>query len=420
MSVNNAFVFSVWNARIRHAICCRFGFIPSLLWLLFCILMWREEEIVVPSSTDENNQSRMQVEALIFDNESNPISSNRDEASEQRKWSTSQSLFLAIAFSFSRLSIALTVSDNCICYERFFYFDFLLSYCHFFINYISAVDDPIFSSRHYSLSDWIRLPERKQCPTVSSAHFLSSGLFEKWGRESHRHVSTSLLPEAKGWDGTDKTRSTRSIFKAHIHGEKDERRRQSKSGIQRAKRRKPSDRVPINNSLSRAHSSPNFIHALETKVPLKSNQGEQCEWQEKTAGNTIDLAMFIEHSNDNNDGIGQTREKKKKENLIDRETTHQLSIERLFRVCLRFQSVTDTREHIEMNKQLSFVFSGIFLLFSCNQPRISFGQHASYRHYSRHPTEQTSYDNETLINSEDDSHMCHLSVRCPNAPSLCK
>lgn len=78
-------------------------------------------------------------------------------------------------------------------------------------------------------------------------------------------------------------------------------------------------------SLARAHSSPNFIHALETKVPLKSNQGEQYEWQEKTAGNTIDLAMFIEHSNGNNDGIGQTREK---EGKLDRQSNYSPTLDR--------------------------------------------------------------------------------------------
>ncbi|CAF2592741.1 unnamed protein product [Rotaria sp. Silwood2] len=44
--------------------------------------------------------------------------------------------------------------------------------------------------------------------------------------------------------------------------------------------------------------------------------------------------------------------------------------------------------------------------------------HYPYKHYSRHPVGETIYDNETITGNDDDSDMCHLSVRCPSVPSL--
>mgnify|MGYP006892766156 FL=1 len=55
------------------------------------------------------------------------------------------------------------------------------------------------------------------------------------------------------------------------------------------------------------------------------------------------------------------------------------------------------------------------LVFICSLERIH-AEYYSYKHYSRHPT----YDNRTMMNNEDDSNMCHLSVRCPAIPALCK
>ncbi len=43
-----------------------------------------------------------------------------------------------------------------------------------------------------------------------------------------------------------------------------------------------------------------------------------------------------------------------------------------------------------------------------------------YKHYSRHPTGEITYDNETISGNDDDSNMCHLSVRCPTIPMLGK
>ena len=47
-------------------------------------------------------------------------------------------------------------------------------------------------------------------------------------------------------------------------------------------------------------------------------------------------------------------------------------------------------------------------------------QKTSYRHYSRHSQTETHYENQTIPQHEDDSNMCHLSVRCPAIPTLCK
>jgi hypothetical protein len=47
-------------------------------------------------------------------------------------------------------------------------------------------------------------------------------------------------------------------------------------------------------------------------------------------------------------------------------------------------------------------------------------QHPSYRHYSRQSPSESIYDNQTNMSYDDDNNMCHLSVRCPSVPNLCK
>ncbi|CAF3777628.1 unnamed protein product [Rotaria magnacalcarata] len=46
-------------------------------------------------------------------------------------------------------------------------------------------------------------------------------------------------------------------------------------------------------------------------------------------------------------------------------------------------------------------------------------QYYPYKHYSRHPTSENIYDNETINGNDDDSNMCHITVRCPTVPNLC-
>jgi hypothetical protein len=66
-------------------------------------------------------------------------------------------------------------------------------------------------------------------------------------------------------------------------------------------------------------------------------------------------------------------------------------------------------------------FSLILTILCCfNKHQILFTQNLPYRHYARHPISDTVYQNQTLIGTDDDSNMCQLSVRCPNAPILCK
>jgi hypothetical protein len=60
---------------------------------------------------------------------------------------------------------------------------------------------------------------------------------------------------------------------------------------------------------------------------------------------------------------------------------------------------------------------GIFILFSIFQQFKT--QSQPYKHYSRHHTGETTYDNETISGNDDDGGMCHLSVRCPAIPSFC-
>ncbi|CAF1545893.1 unnamed protein product [Rotaria magnacalcarata] len=45
-------------------------------------------------------------------------------------------------------------------------------------------------------------------------------------------------------------------------------------------------------------------------------------------------------------------------------------------------------------------------------------QYYPYKHYSRHPTSENIYDNETINGNDDDSNMCHITVRCPTVPNL--
>ncbi|CAF1041110.1 unnamed protein product [Rotaria sordida] len=45
-------------------------------------------------------------------------------------------------------------------------------------------------------------------------------------------------------------------------------------------------------------------------------------------------------------------------------------------------------------------------------------QHYPYKHYSRHPVSESIYDNTTITEYDDNSDMCHLSVRCPSVSNL--
>jgi hypothetical protein len=63
----------------------------------------------------------------------------------------------------------------------------------------------------------------------------------------------------------------------------------------------------------------------------------------------------------------------------------------------------------------------IFTIVYCfDKYQILLAQNYPYRHYSRQPISETSYDNQTLIGTDEDSNMCHLSVRCPSVTPLCK
>lgn len=59
----------------------------------------------------------------------------------------------------------------------------------------------------------------------------------------------------------------------------------------------------------------------------------------------------------------------------------------------------------------------IFMLWSCCE-RVR-TEHPAYKHYSRQPSTEPIYTNTTNADYEDDSNMCHLSVRCPAIPTLC-
>ncbi|CAF4974834.1 unnamed protein product, partial [Rotaria sp. Silwood1] len=45
-------------------------------------------------------------------------------------------------------------------------------------------------------------------------------------------------------------------------------------------------------------------------------------------------------------------------------------------------------------------------------------QYYPYKHYSRHSVNEPIYDNETIVEHDDDNGMCHLTVRCPSVPTL--
>lgn len=46
-------------------------------------------------------------------------------------------------------------------------------------------------------------------------------------------------------------------------------------------------------------------------------------------------------------------------------------------------------------------------------------QYHPYKHYARHPANENIYENATMAEQDDESDMCHLTVRCPAIPNLC-
>ena len=56
------------------------------------------------------------------------------------------------------------------------------------------------------------------------------------------------------------------------------------------------------------------------------------------------------------------------------------------------------------------------LLYFIHKHQILCTQNYPYKHYARHPTSDTVYENQTLTGTNDDGGMCQLSVKCPNAP----
>ncbi len=61
------------------------------------------------------------------------------------------------------------------------------------------------------------------------------------------------------------------------------------------------------------------------------------------------------------------------------------------------------------------------IFYFIHKHQILCAQNQPYKHYARHPPiSDTTYDNQTLTGTNDDGNMCQLSVRCPNAPLLCK
>jgi hypothetical protein len=62
----------------------------------------------------------------------------------------------------------------------------------------------------------------------------------------------------------------------------------------------------------------------------------------------------------------------------------------------------------------------ILIIYFYSEQHLLFAQQYPYKHYSRHPASETGYNNETISGNEEDSNMCHLSVRCPSIPTLCK
>lgn len=63
----------------------------------------------------------------------------------------------------------------------------------------------------------------------------------------------------------------------------------------------------------------------------------------------------------------------------------------------------------------------LFIIILFSYLTHSQAQFIPYKHYSRHPIGDTIYDNQTITeNNDDDNGMCHLTVRCPAVPALCK
>ncbi len=92
-------------------------------------------------------------------------------------------------------------------------------------------------------------------------------------------------------------------------------------------------------------------------------------------------------------------------------------------VCIQNRSINRRRKknqqiEKEFDQIMMHFIVWIFILFSSFEQIKT--QNHPYKHYSRHPTGETIYDNNTISGNEDDSSMCHLSVRCPAIPSFCK
>jgi hypothetical protein len=70
---------------------------------------------------------------------------------------------------------------------------------------------------------------------------------------------------------------------------------------------------------------------------------------------------------------------------------------------------------------MNSLFFILIIFYYFDKYQILLAQNYPYRHYSRQPISQNIYDNQTLIGTDDDDgNMCHLSVRCPGVPTLCK
>ncbi|CAF0966422.1 unnamed protein product [Adineta steineri] len=61
----------------------------------------------------------------------------------------------------------------------------------------------------------------------------------------------------------------------------------------------------------------------------------------------------------------------------------------------------------------------IFIIFyHFDKYQVLLAENHPYRHYSRQQNNDNSYANATLNNPDDDSNMCHLSVRCPTLSTI--
>jgi len=68
---------------------------------------------------------------------------------------------------------------------------------------------------------------------------------------------------------------------------------------------------------------------------------------------------------------------------------------------------------------MKFSFLVVILFYYFDKYQIILAQNHPYRHYSRQVnTNEKIYDNQTSISTNDDSNMCHLSVRCPAVPKI--